>query len=177
MARAVSRRSLTAEDRVRALVHMGLWWTEALGQVFLRVLPFSSVSIIPRGSPCPHIIWGMNSGCSSETSSHRTDMNNNIILPFTATCLSGFFLWGIPTSISYALFISPTLLIYPANLVLLVIFQVLTAASMKFRVFWDVAPCSHVDVDRRFRGAYCLHHQVDGQKTLNFALPDMVIII
>jgi hypothetical protein len=40
-------------------------------------------------------------------------------------------------------------------------FQVLTAVSMKFRVFWDVAPCSHVEVDRRFRGAYCLHHQGD----------------
>jgi hypothetical protein len=38
-------------------------------------------------------------------------------------------------------------------------FQVLTAASMKFRVFWDVAPCSHIELDRRFRGAYCLHHQ------------------
>jgi hypothetical protein len=25
-------------------------------------------------------------------------------------------------------------------------FQVLTAASMKFRVFWDVAPCNHVEV-------------------------------
>jgi hypothetical protein len=35
--------------------------------------------------------------------------------------------------------------------------RLLTAASMKFRVFWDVAPCSH----RRFRGAYCLHHQGD----------------
>jgi len=32
-------------------------------------------------------------------------------------------------------------------------------ASMKFRVFWDVAPCSHVEVDQRFRGAYCLHGQ------------------
>jgi hypothetical protein len=40
-------------------------------------------------------------------------------------------------------------------------FLVLTAASMKFRLFWDVAPCSHVEVDRRFRGAYCLHHQGD----------------
>jgi hypothetical protein len=30
---------------------------------------------------------------------------------------------------------------------------------MKFRVFWDVAPCSHVEFDRRFRGAYCVHHQ------------------
>jgi hypothetical protein len=29
------------------------------------------------------------------------------------------------------------------------------------RVYWDVVPCSHVAVDRRFRGAYCLHHQGD----------------
>jgi hypothetical protein len=33
------------------------------------------------------------------------------------------------------------------------------ANCTKFRVFWDVAPCSHVEVDRRFRGAYCLHHR------------------
>jgi hypothetical protein len=26
-------------------------------------------------------------------------------------------------------------------------------------VFWDVAPCSVVEIDRRFRGAYCLHYQ------------------
>jgi hypothetical protein len=38
-------------------------------------------------------------------------------------------------------------------------FQVLTAASMKRRVLWDVAPCSLVGVDRRLRGAYCLHRQ------------------
>jgi hypothetical protein len=36
-------------------------------------------------------------------------------------------------------------------------FQVLTAAIMKFRIFWHVVPCSHVEVDRRFRGAYCLN--------------------
>jgi hypothetical protein len=41
--------------------------------------------------------------------------------------------------------------------------QVLTAASMKLRVFWDVAPCSLIEVDWRFRGAYCLHHQGDKQ--------------
>jgi hypothetical protein len=29
---------------------------------------------------------------------------------------------------------------------------------MKMTAFWDVAPCCLVDVDRRFRGAYCLHH-------------------
>jgi hypothetical protein len=38
-------------------------------------------------------------------------------------------------------------------------FQVLTATSMKMSVFWDVAPCILVDTGRRFRGAYCLHHQ------------------
>jgi hypothetical protein len=26
-------------------------------------------------------------------------------------------------------------------------------------VSWDVAPCSLVDIDRRFREAYYLHHQ------------------
>jgi hypothetical protein len=34
-------------------------------------------------------------------------------------------------------------------------FQVLTVASMKCRVFWDVVPCSD-EVDWRFRGVYCL---------------------
>jgi hypothetical protein len=30
---------------------------------------------------------------------------------------------------------------------------------MLFRVFWDVVPCGHVEVARRFRDMYCLHHQ------------------
>jgi hypothetical protein len=38
-------------------------------------------------------------------------------------------------------------------------FQVLTAASVMFRaVFWVILPCKMI-VDRRFRDAYCLHHQ------------------
>jgi hypothetical protein len=45
-------------------------------------------------------------------------------------------------------------------------FQVLTAASMKFRfVFWDVLPCKII-VDRRFRGTCCLHHQGDSPFTV-----------
>jgi hypothetical protein len=36
-------------------------------------------------------------------------------------------------------------------------FQVLTAANMKMRAFWGIAPCSLVVVDRCIRGAYCLH--------------------
>jgi hypothetical protein len=40
-------------------------------------------------------------------------------------------------------------------------FQVLTVASMKMRSYWGIVPCSLVGVDRRFRGAYCLHHQVN----------------
>jgi hypothetical protein len=40
-------------------------------------------------------------------------------------------------------------------------FQVLTAASMKFRfVFWDVLQCKII-VDQRFRGTCCVHHQGD----------------
>jgi hypothetical protein len=38
----------------------------------------------------------------------------------------------------------------------LVRIQVLTAASVKMVVFWDVALCSLVEVYRRFRGACCL---------------------
>jgi hypothetical protein len=65
-----------------------------------------------------------------------------------------------------SLFFAPSILhplIYLAWLIpfLSLRFQVLTAASMKYRVFWDVAACSHFEVDRRFRGAYCLHHQDD----------------
>jgi hypothetical protein len=30
---------------------------------------------------------------------------------------------------------------------------------LKMIVFWDVAPCSLVDIDWRFRGVYCLHHR------------------
>jgi hypothetical protein len=39
--------------------------------------------------------------------------------------------------------------------------EVLTAASMKMAVFCVVAPCSLVEVYRRFRGACYLHHQGD----------------
>jgi hypothetical protein len=39
-------------------------------------------------------------------------------------------------------------------------FQVLTAASMKFKiVFWDVLPCKII-LDRRFRGTCCFHQHV-----------------
>jgi hypothetical protein len=31
---------------------------------------------------------------------------------------------------------------------------------MKMTAFWDIAPHS-VEVDRHFRGEYCLHHQGD----------------
>jgi hypothetical protein len=34
-------------------------------------------------------------------------------------------------------------------------FEFLMAASMKMVVFWVVAPCSQVEVYRRFRGTCC----------------------
>jgi hypothetical protein len=42
-------------------------------------------------------------------------------------------------------------------------FEVLTMMSMKVAVFWNLEPYSMVDTDRRFRRAYCLHHQSDTQ--------------
>jgi hypothetical protein len=30
--------------------------------------------------------------------------------------------------------------------------------AKKMAVFWEVAPCNLVEIDRRFKGAYCLHH-------------------
>jgi hypothetical protein len=47
MVQAVSRRALTAEARVRARVKPFVVDKVTLGQVFLRVLPFSLVNIIP----------------------------------------------------------------------------------------------------------------------------------
>jgi hypothetical protein len=32
---------------------------------------------------------------------------------------------------------------------------------MKMVVFWDVAPCSPVEIDPRFSNTSCLHHQGD----------------
>jgi hypothetical protein len=34
-----------------------------------------------------------------------------------------------------------------------------TYTIMKTTVFWDVLPCSLVEIYQRLRGAYCLHHQ------------------
>jgi hypothetical protein len=34
---------------------------------------------------------------------------------------------------------------------------------MKFRVIWDLAPCSHVAADRRFRGVFFLEHHGDDE--------------
>jgi hypothetical protein len=40
-------------------------------------------------------------------------------------------------------------------------FQVLSGTSIKMTALWDMTPCSLVIVYRRFRGAYCLHHEDD----------------
>jgi hypothetical protein len=44
----------------------------------------------------------------------------------------------------------------------LVRFQVLTAVTMKMTAFWDIAACSLVEDDRRFRGACCILRTDDG---------------
>jgi hypothetical protein len=44
-------------------------------------------------------------------------------------------------------------------------FQIIAAAGMMMAAYWDVAPCIIVEADRRFRGAYCVHHRPDGSST------------
>jgi hypothetical protein len=40
-----------------------------------------------------------------------------------------------------------------------VTFQFLTAANINLTASWAVGPCNIFEVERRFSGAYCLHHQ------------------
>jgi hypothetical protein len=51
------------------------------------------------------------------------------------------------------------LFVYPHSsdhaTLILVRFQVLKALSMKMTVFWDIAPCSLMEIAQRFSGAYC----------------------
>jgi hypothetical protein len=53
---------------------------------------------------------------------------------------------------------------YPQLLNLFIIQRLLVAQEFNFidmAVFWVVAPCSLIQVYRRFRGAWCLRHQGD----------------
>jgi branched-subunit amino acid transport protein len=59
MAQVVSRRPLTSEAWVRDRINPFAVDKVALGQVFLRVLRFSPVSIIPPWLYKTHIIWKM----------------------------------------------------------------------------------------------------------------------
>jgi hypothetical protein len=43
-------------------------------------------------------------------------------------------------------------------------------ASVNITACYDIALCNLVEVDRRFRGAYCLHQQVDEGSILHMRL-------
>jgi hypothetical protein len=45
-------------------------------------------------------------------------------------------------------------------------YQVITATSMEMTVFWDVAPCSLEEIDRRFRGASSYHFVLSSHRLL-----------
>jgi hypothetical protein len=47
--------------------------------------------------------------------------------------------------------------------------------SIKKAVFWVVAPCSLVEVYRRFRGACCLHHQGDESHLLSIKCSHVLV--
>jgi hypothetical protein len=46
------------------------------------------------------------------------------------------------------------------DMIILYTFQA-CVAHMKMTVFLDVVPCSVIEIDLRFRGAYYFHHQGD----------------
>jgi hypothetical protein len=46
---------------------------------------------------------------------------------------------------------------------------------MKTTVFRDVVSCSLVEVDRRFRGAYCFHHQGSGYGVFKDAAESLIV--
>jgi hypothetical protein len=48
---------------------------------------------------------------------------------------------------------------------------------MKMTAFWDIAPCSLIEVDRHFRGAYCLHHQGDDIRDYTTQYPRRLFIV
>jgi hypothetical protein len=45
-------------------------------------------------------------------------------------------------------------------------FQALSAGNVKVTVFWDVVPCSLVEVYQCLRGAYCLHLEGTASKMI-----------
>jgi hypothetical protein len=47
----------------------------------------------------------------------------------------------------------------PRLIGLIMMMMMMIAASIKMAVFWDVAPCSLVEIDRRFRSSCYIHHQ------------------
>jgi hypothetical protein len=55
-------------------------------------------------------------------------------------------------------------------------FQVLTAASLKMTAFWDVAPCSVVEIGRRFRDATASIMKAMGTHTWVFILAAFEIL-
>jgi hypothetical protein len=54
----------------------------------------------------------------------------------------------------------------------LVSIQVLTAVSIKMTAFWDIAPCSLIEVDLHFIGACFLRHHGNLCETTWFSIPE-----
>jgi hypothetical protein len=51
------------------------------------------------------------------------------------------------------------MILYPVSERFLIISK--SSIGLKMTVFWDVASCSLIELNRSFRSAYCLHHQGD----------------
>jgi hypothetical protein len=101
-------------------------------------------------------------------------IHSNPILPCTPQSSKWFSPWGFPTKTLYTFLSSPKRATCLAHLIVLNLICLIntwswvqnmklfiTICSPKFRVFRDVVPCSHVEVDWHFSCVYCLHHVGD----------------
>jgi hypothetical protein len=48
---------------------------------------------------------------------------------------------------------------------------------MKMRAIWDIAPFPIMEADRRFRGAYCFHHQGVRMIAVDFHSNDWLTVV
>jgi hypothetical protein len=50
------------------------------------------------------------------------------------------------------------------NYIILLFLLLFSDKAQAWRPLWTVSPCSFIDIDRRFKGAYCLLHQSDNHR-------------
>jgi hypothetical protein len=131
------------------------------GKQFLRCHIFLQTKSSDLNNIMKLSLYSKNSVMARFTNCHLKMFNNQSLILPPWPYLSALFctVHYIERSVMF-LFLTqrPQICVsYDANASML--YFVNNTTTEKFRVFCDVAPCSLIGVDRRFRGAHYLHHQ------------------